>query len=335
MRYCFLLVILIVAGGCGENTIQPTLTPAPPLEIEQVSRGTPGTQLEQVTATPIPISTGTEVEKAPTVNSRAFENGLPLAARVNNLPLYLETFERQLAQFEGVLSSRGVDITGPEGQAIREQVLKGLIEQLIIEQQASNLGLSVTEAEVETKIQEAITQLESIERFEDWLTANNLTRQDFSTSLRSQLIANRLFEHITRNLPDSAEQIQLRVIRAADRDTAQSFIDQLRNGESFASLAKLHSLDEASRARAGNLGWFPKNAGLVPPQVEEVAFSLKPGEVSGPIETPLGFYTIKLENKEAKRTLTDRMLSILKKQTFDDWLMRQSSSAEIERYVAL
>jgi parvulin-like peptidyl-prolyl isomerase len=333
------LIILIVVGGCSDSTAQPTVTPTPPLEIEQASRGTPSIRVEQVTATPIPVPTDKEVEAESTVTRRAFENGLPLAARVNDQPLFLETYEQQLARFERALRTQGVDITDREGQArlnhIRQQVLEGLLEQLIIEQQADKLGITVTEEEVDTRIQEAIIQLEGQEHFEVWLADNNLTNQDFIVSLRSQLIAKRLFEHITRDLPDTAEQIQLRVIRVEDRDMAQSFIEQLRNGESFATLAKAYSLDEVGRANAGNLGWFPKNVGVVPPQVEEIAFSLQPGEVSGPIQTPLGFYTIKLENKEAKRSLTNRMLFILKKQTFDDWLMELRSSTKIERYIAL
>ena len=88
-------------------------------------------------------------------------------------------------------------------------------------------------------------------------------------------------------------------------------------------------------ANDGDLGWLPRKVGVIPAEVEAIAFALQPGKISGPIETASSFYIIKLEKKEANRPLTKKMVYALKKQIFTDWLIEQRSSTAIEKYVAL
>jgi len=169
-------------------------------------------------------------------------------------------------------------------------------------------------------------------QFEEWLVNNDLTYQEFLANLQAQLVANEMFEHVTQDVPDVADQIQLRHIRVAEEATAQTIIAGLKAGESFSTLIQQYSLDEDTQ---DNPGWFPKGVGAFPSEVETIAFSLQPSEVSGPIATSLGFYIITLENTEADRPLTPDMLQIVKKQIFEDWLLEQKSSATIEIYVEL
>ncbi len=292
-----------------------------------------------VKVTPTPILADKESQEQPTETNRAFENGIPLAARVNDQPLFLDTYQKQVSLFEQVLIAQGVDITGDEGRArlgqVQQQVLDSMLEQLIIEQQANTLGITVTEDEVETKAQEAIDQIENQEQFEMWLAENSLTYPQFISDLRSQLIANRMFEYITQDVPETAQQVQLHFIWVEDTVEAQPIIDQLKNGQNFVALAQEQLLNAPNQSYDSNLVWLPRNAGLVPPEVEDMAFSLQPGEISGPIQTSLGVYIVKLESKEDSRPLTKDMLDILKKQIFLDWLVEQRSLAIIETYVAL
>ncbi len=269
----------------------------------------------------------------------ALENNRPLAARVNNQPLFLETYDKQVAQMAQAMQAQAVDLTTEAGQEalnqVRRQVLEALIDQLIIEQQADKLGLTITEETLETRAQELIAQEQNQAQFELWLTANNLTYQEFKKTLKSQLIANRLFEHITGHAPKTAEQIKVRHIEVADEATAWSIIEQLKNGADFAALAQAQSLADSSRANGGDLGWFSRGMAPIPPEVETVAFSLQPGQVSGPIRPALGFHIIKLEDREAERPLTNEMLQAIKKQIFTGWLAEQRALTVIERFVAL
>lgn len=335
MRFSFFLIIILILGACNNSSSGASPVTSPSVEVEQIPKSTAIAGFAR--ATSMTTSTFKEEAKAEEQQTidRAFEDGLPLVARVNDQPILLKTYEKQVAQFEQALKTQGIDIASDDGQAIfiqtRKQILEGLIEQLIIEQQARNLGILITREEVEAKAQENIAQLQDRAKFEEWLVNNDLAYEEFLAALQSQMVATELFGYITQNVPQATDQIQLQYIRVEEEATAQAIIERLKKGESFAALAQQYSL---AKDTGDNLDWFPKAVGLFPSEVETIAFSLQPGEVSGPIQTPLGFYIIQLENKEADRPLTPDMLQILKKQIFDDWLAVQKSSTAIEMYVA-
>ena len=318
--------------ACSINAAQitPTVSVANNAPAEQVAETAPTSPSEQ------PAPAPTTVEEALVGNgnngANSYEGDRPLAARVNNEPIFLDTYVRQVGQLQQALATDDSEPDQEMMNQIRQQVLNTLIDQAIIEQEAAKAGITITAEMVDTKIQESITQGGGEAQFEEWLTANNLTLAEFKDQVKSELIANQVFETITGDIPDTADQIELSQILVADDATAWSIIDQLKQGADFAALVQEYSIDESSRANNGNLGWFPQGMGLVPTEVEEVAFSIEPGQVSGPIQSPLGFHIIKLENREAARPLED-MLQPLRQQIFIKWLAEQRSLTTIEIYV--
>jgi parvulin-like peptidyl-prolyl isomerase len=75
--------------------------------------------------------------------------------------------------------------------------------------------------------------------------------------------------------------------------TADSIARELRHGADFATAAKRFSMDPASKEQGGELNWFRR--GTMVPEFEQVAFSLKPGTISDPVETPFGFHIIQVQ----------------------------------------
>jgi peptidyl-prolyl cis-trans isomerase D len=67
-------------------------------------------------------------------------------------------------------------------------------------------------------------------------------------------------------------------------------------GEDFAVLAQQLSQDLASAAQGGDLGFFKR--GAMVKAFEEVAFSLQPGETSGPVRTDFGYHLIQVEERQ-------------------------------------
>jgi len=95
--------------------------------------------------------------------------------------------------------------------------------------------------------------------------------------------------HILINAPKEAP--------AADREKAkakaQALLEQARkNPAGFAELAKKNSDDPGSAAQGGDLDFFGKGAMTKP--FEDAVFSMKDGEIVGPVETEFGYHLIKL-----------------------------------------
>jgi peptidyl-prolyl cis-trans isomerase D len=76
------------------------------------------------------------------------------------------------------------------------------------------------------------------------------------------------------------------------RAKAEAARERVRGGADFAQVAREVSEDAATAPRGGELGLVAR--GELVPQFEEVAFGMKPGEVSGPVRSPLGYHVIKV-----------------------------------------
>jgi len=70
-----------------------------------------------------------------------------------------------------------------------------------------------------------------------------------------------------------------------------------KNPKEFAALAKKHSQDPGSASRGGDLGFFER--GAMVKSFEDAVFSMKPGEISPPVESEFGYHIIQLATVRA------------------------------------
>lgn len=75
------------------------------------------------------------------------------------------------------------------------------------------------------------------------------------------------------------------------RKQAQAILRRTQSGADLSALAREFSDDKASGARGGHLGEI--SAEQMPSAFFEAAAALKPGEISGVVETPLGFHVLR------------------------------------------
>lgn len=111
------------------------------------------------------------------------------------------------------------------------------------------------------------------------------------------------FEQFKDDLPQRPATISFRNIILAPqaqpeahvraRAQADSILGELRRGADFATTARRFSQDPVSAAQGGELGWFRR--GQMVPAFEQVAFRLKPGVLSEPIETPFGYHILQVQ----------------------------------------
>jgi peptidyl-prolyl cis-trans isomerase SurA len=84
--------------------------------------------------------------------------------------------------------------------------------------------------------------------------------------------------------------------KARTKAQADSIVLELRRGADFATAARRFSQDPGSKEQGGSLNWFRR--GVMVPEFERVAFSLKPGVVSDPVESPFGYHIIQVERMQ-------------------------------------
>ena len=76
---------------------------------------------------------------------------------------------------------------------------------------------------------------------------------------------------------------------------AASLSARAKAGGDFAELARRNSQDRPTADKGGLVGWVTAEQLL--PELAQVAFKLKPGEISSPIQTPFGFQVIRVNDR--------------------------------------
>jgi peptidyl-prolyl cis-trans isomerase C len=265
------------------------------------------------TATPSP-------PPPPTATPPPTPTEVPLAARVNGQPVLLADFEREVARARGA--------------ATPQQVLEGMIEMLLLEQAAVAAGITVTEEEVNAIVQADI-ESQGREAFETWLAANDMTEEEYWAARRNELLVQRAQMQIPEELPATAEHVHARHILVATQQEAEAILAQLQDGADFATLAQTYSLDVTTRDRGGDLDFFPRGV-LLAPELEEAAFSLAPGQISGVVHSELlGYHIVQVLERE-ERPISETNLEIIKanqREIVRRWKERLWADATIERYI--
>lgn len=260
----------------------------------------------------------------------------PLAAMVNGEPITMAEYQRELARYEASLPQSNLDPSTPEGQEALAQarawVLDRMIEQRLILQAAAQEGITVSDEEVEASIQSLIGDIGE-EAFRQHLADQGMSEEEFRESLRREMIASRMLDKVAQSVPTHGPEVHARHILVATEAEAQQLLQQLNAGADFAALAQQYSLDESTRDRGGDLGTFPRGT-LTLPEVEEVAFSLQPGQISGIVKSPWGYHIVQVLDRVDDAEYDPVSLRILRDKAIQDWLQGLWDGAEIKKFVA-
>lgn len=251
------------------------------------------------------------------------ESGEKLVAKVNGEAITESEFTRALAR-----KQQEVNAASPE--ALSSDVLNLLIEERIILQGAQAQNIGVTDAEVQAELATQVEAAGGEAGWNDWLSMNNYTADEFPYALRVVLTNNRVRDMLTSDLEGNVKQVHARHILMRTETDAKSILDQLGAGQDFAALANQYSQDETTRTRGGDLGWFTAEE-LLTPQLAQTAFSLQVGQIAGPIATELGYHVIQVIEFADQPVEPDRRVSIAQAR-FDNWLQPLMYTAVIERY---
>ena len=99
-------------------------------------------------------------------------------------------------------------------------------------------------------------------------------------------------------------QVKARLLLTATQENALALYEAFQAGGDFAGLVQQVSTDPATVPQGGDMGWFERQDYAA--AISDVAFGLRPGELSKPFAGPDGWYLLKVE---ATRPAGDRPLA--------------------------
>lgn len=220
-------------------------------------------------------------------------------------------YDRLLSQAEATYEAREQEFPAagtPEFAQLRNALVRSLVEQAQFEIAAEELGITVTDEELDTRLEELKEQFfEGDEtKYQEELEKQGLTEEQVLKDLRTRMLSEKIFEEITSEVQVSDADVEayyeenttqfeqpasreVRHILVKNKAKADEIHAQLENGGDFAKLAKQFSQDPASKDEGGN---FTAQKGATVAPFDKVAFELETGELSQPVKTQFGWHII-------------------------------------------
>jgi parvulin-like peptidyl-prolyl isomerase len=243
----------------------------------------------------------------------------PSAAVVNGEYITLVEFEAELGRFQSAQAALGRTVSDEEA---RQAVLDELIAQVLLAQAAREGGFTLTEADLQSRLDGLVSQSGGAEALVKWESDHGYSDESFRAALRRSAEAAWMRDKIIANVPLSAEQAHIQQILTYNEADARQVFEQLQGGADFAALAALY--DPATR---GELGWLPRGY-VLEPGIEEAAFSLEVGAYSEVIASTVGFHIIKVLER-GDHALTPDALLTLQGAALSDWVRQQREKSGI------
>ena len=234
----------------------------------------------------------------------------------------------------------------------REKALTELIDKTLIAQQAKVQKITLTDEEFQRVVKrvqdeyggediQAILQ-EQGKSYDEWEKAQReslLLDKLIDLSMDSMVTVSdeevRQYYEQNKDKYDYPAQVRARQILVYEQKIAEQALQEIQSGTDFAEVAKKYS-ESPDAQNGGDLGFFAK--GDMPPEFDEVIFSLKMGEVSEVVKTPYGYQIFKLTGqREAHRVsfedAKEQIKTMLRKQkrmfAFDFWIAETRENSEI------
>jgi foldase protein PrsA len=212
---------------------------------------------------------------------------------------------------------------------LRDQVLGLLISFEWIEREAEDQGIKVTDAEVKKSFDEQKKQsFPKTADYEKFLKDSGQTNEDVMQRVRLDTLSQKIRDKVTKgkdNVTDQQiedyynknkaqfaqpERRDLSIVLTKKEDKAKEAKAALQSGESFKTVAKQYSIDDASKAQGGKLPAVAK--GQQEKAFDDAIFKAKKGKIEGPVKTQFGWYVFRVDKvtKASQQTLAQAKTTI-------------------------
>jgi len=247
-----------------------------------------------------------------------------IAAIVNDGLVLKSELDSQMDAVTKRLQEQKVEL--PSQSVLKQQVLDRLIVQEIETQHAKRVGLTVSDEQLNSALQEIASRNKiPFDQLPTALAAQGVDYKQYREGMRKELTLNTLRQrdvishinvspreleqflarqqssaandefnvsHILLSLPEAATPQQLEEITHKAQDLAA----RASKGEDFGQLAIANSNSQTA-LDGGQLGW--RKGTQLPQFILDLVAPMKAGQVSAPVRTPSGFHIVKLNERRS------------------------------------
>jgi foldase protein PrsA len=232
-------------------------------------------------------------------------------ATVDGEPIEKAEFDALLERAQASFKARDQEFpkTGTaEYDDLRKRAVEFLVQQKQFALAAAAADIKVTDKEVEERL--AQIKKDNFEdddaKFEKALADEGLTLEQAKVAFHDQILQERLYEKVTKDLTPTDAEIEayyeenkdrfsqpesrnVRHILVKNEAKADEIYQMLEDGDDFAKLAKEFSTDKGTAKQGGKL---PITKGSTVAPFDKAAFALETGEYSKPVKTEFGWHII-------------------------------------------
>lgn len=231
---------------------------------------------------------------------------------------------------------------GTPNEAIKGQILQGLISQKILTAQAVIDSIEVKDDEVDNEVdrrlRSSMARAGGQDKLEQFLGKSVIQYKDeIRPEIKEEMVADKMKQHITEkvnvtpedveayfnripkdSLPTFNKEVEVGEIvfqpkltkdeKAAYKQKAEDLRTRVKNGEDFGTLARLYSQDPQSAVEGGDLGFADRSTYVK--DFAAWAFKLKAGEISPVFETEYGFHFLQVLERRGEQVHVRHILII-------------------------
>jgi peptidyl-prolyl cis-trans isomerase SurA len=294
-----------------------------------------------------------------------------VVATVNNETITSSDLQEAVEIFQHQMGQQTQEPLSQRDQtALERRVLEDLIDKTLIDGFAKTAGIEVSEEEIDRAIGEVITRAHiSEDDLQEALRKDGLPYDEYRNQIKDQIMKAKMVQreirsrvnikdgqieeyymdhpdefraeegvlllHILFPLPESPSP----EVVSATAAEAERVRQEILQGTTFQEAAKRYSKD-ATAAQGGWLGFFRN--GALSPEMEAGIRDLDEGEVSEPIETPLGIHLLMVEERTSgdvrqlervRETIREKLFEEAAERLFEDWRKELRKNAHIEVFL--
>jgi foldase protein PrsA len=285
-------------------------------------------------------------------------------ATVGGVPITQAQFDQYINQAKASAGQNGQPAFPSAGTTAYNryaaEIVNYLVEQQVVLNGAAKQKISVTDADVQTQLQQIAAQYGGTQKMYAAAQKAGMNADQLKTYVKNSLLGQKLYQSVIGNSTPTEQQMQAyykankaqfdqpatRTVRhilvktKAEALKVRALLAANDTTANWAKIAKKYSIDTGTKNSGGNLG--PIRPGQMVKPFDSAAFSLPLKTISAPVKSQYGWHVIevtaitpakKSTYASAKANIKSTLTSQMQQKAWQAWLTAATKAADI-RYAA-